>query len=1406
VYNGTISEPDGSHQQIEETKNSMSEPVDTLGSYVPALILQQLADDPVPLAAPRADNFPAAVLFADIKGFTPLTEKLAQRGIAGAEELSRVLYNYFDVLITLITEHGGDVIKFAGDAVLTIWPADDGDLGSATRQAAQCALAIQSRLHNYPATDDVHLAMKIGLGAGRVSLLQIGGVFARWEAILIGTPIVQASRAEGNALPSQVIIDPECWGLAQDELKVELLTTAEGRQVLRLDSVREPLSLKATTFPRLQVTAETALRAYIPGAILKRLSAGQMEYLAELRRVTVLFVNLPGFEQITLREEAHELMRTIQSALYKYEGSVIQLLMDDKGTTLVAAFGLPPFAHADDAARGTLAALEIQSALRDMNLQFAIGITSGQAYCGERGNERRREYTVLGDIVNLSARLMQAALKNSSGSDGTETDNFAILCDEATYHAAQSRVSFTILPAIQVKGKTTPIAVYCPEREKKAAARLQTDIIGRATERATLTHALQSLQRGKLPGVIFIEGEAGIGKSRLVDDMRQQAREMNLNVVSGAGDAVERSSYYAWHNIFAELLGATDITDPDARLQQIEVSLDKDERERAPLLGTLWGQEWDNDLTKQLTGQVRADNTRELLLDILQKSARTTPLILILEDAHWLDSASWALLLAVSRHAHDLPILPVIAARPMPDPLPQEYVAISKLHHFTFLRLRPLSVNDATALVCQRLGVTDVPEKLSAFIREKAEGNPFFSEELAYALRDSGALEISGAECRIATNVDLQSTTFPDTVQGILASRIDRLTPQQQLTLKVASVIGRMFAVSLLREIHPVETDKPKLRGYLDTLERLEFTPRAVQYSDEQYFFKHVITREVAYNLMLFSQRRALHRAIAEWYEHTFGDDLAPHYSTLAHHWRHALDDAQPDPRQVLKTLDYLEKAGEQAQRSGSYREAVEYFTQALALEGEQKKPNLVPVLRLARWERSLGEAYFGLGRNPEARHHVNQALTLLHQPASMTSIQVGAGLLVETLKQIWHRIPLIQKKQTTQLIGKNETTLEVVRSYNLQATLKVLTNETDASTVYTNLRVLNLAETAGESSPELAGAYGFMCVTAGIIPWHAQARRYGNLARQTAKNLDNLATLALTMGNVSIYYTGIGQWVQAKEGFEQATEIFERLGDRQNWTLYMATLCFLAGFQGNFVNWQEMTFVFYQVAHANEHVEHQAWALNGRAMTLMRLGQLEEAAKVMNTALPLLASLPESDLGGIFAQGTIAILCLHQGQFVRARQAADAASRLLSKTSIPYFTLLDSYAAVADVYLALWEIEKMQTRTNLEIRELAWQACKALHRFARTYPIGRPHAWLCQGLYDWLNGKHSKAQRAWHKSIAYADQLAMPYEEGLAHYELGRHSKGNERQTHLTHAIEIFERLGVMYDLEKARAAKGTS
>ncbi len=594
---------------------------------------------------------------------------------------------------------------------------------------------------------------------------------------------------------------------------------------------------------------------------------------------------------------------------------------------------------------------------------------------------------MIGDVVNLAARLMQAA----------DDD---ILCDEATCQLAQSRLAFDALPAVCVKGKSEAVAVYHPSGEagrRKKATRPHAVMVGRVAEREVLTERLRTLEKGT-GGVVVVEGEAGIGKSRLVEDLLDQAESFAVTSMLGWGDAIEQATlYYAWRPVFAQLLDLDLLADtPEAQRKRVMARLEASPEllDLAPLMNAVLPLDLpDNELTAQMRGEARANKTHDLLLQILQEAVSASPLLLVLEDAHWLDSASWALAKLVSRDVQ--PVLLVLATRPMPDPPPSEYSQLLHDPDLVHLRLGALSPNQALSLVCARLGVTELPGSVADFIRHRTEGHPFFSEELAYALRDSGLITVEDGICRVAPQAgDLRTLRFPDTVQGVIAGRIDRLTPHEQLVLKVASVIGRVFPFCILHDIHPVEADRPCLTDHLSRLEQLDITPLETPEPDLAYIFKHIITQEVAYNLMLFAHRQLLHRTIAEWYERVYVDDLSPYYPLLTHHWSIAGD--------ATKAIDYLEKAGDQALRSGACREAAGFFTRALEMDKEQKTRS--ERRRRGRWERRLGSALYGLGQFDRAREHLQRALALLGWPLPRTTFGLAVGVLGQLAFQILHR------------------------------------------------------------------------------------------------------------------------------------------------------------------------------------------------------------------------------------------------------------------------------------------------------------------------------------------------------------------------------------------------------------------
>jgi class 3 adenylate cyclase/tetratricopeptide (TPR) repeat protein len=1359
----------------------MASLVEAFASYVPALILRRFAADPTPLDAPEQDRFPAALLFADISGFTPLTERLAQRGPAGAEELSELLNTHFGQLIALIAVHGGDVVRFVGDALIALWTTTEGedDLATATRRAVQCGLAVQTALNEHEAAEGLHLSLRVGVGAGEVLTMYVGGVNDRWELLLTGAPVDQMGAAEQQAHPGEVVLSPEAWQLVADACA----GTPRGRGHVRVDEVRRPLPLRAALSPTLGPEAEAAVRGFVPGAVRSRLAAGQSDWLAELRRVTMLFVSLPDLDHVTPMSlpQTQRVIETLQRALYRYEGSLNPLMVDEKGVALVAAMGLPPLAHEDDAVRGVQAAQAMQAQLTEIGMRCAIGVATGRVFCGAIGSAERREYTMSGNVVVLAARLMQAA-------------NDEILCDAETFHAAQSRIDFDALPAFIVKGRADSFAVYGP-RGQVPSFRRRRPMFGRAAERERLAGRLEALQTGE-GSLVLIEGEAGIGKSRLVGELLDRAR--GVTALDGAGDAIEKSTpYHAWRPVFDALLSVEGLTDPEARRRRVlnRLHAESEWHRLAPLLnGVLLLDLPESEFTAQMTGQVRADNTHDLLLHLLQTAASEAPTVLVLEDAHWLDSASWALTHLVAQEVH--PLLLVIVTRPMAESLPAEYRQLLQNPDIERLPLEALPQEDALALVCQRLAVARLPEPVAALICEKAQGNPFFTEELAYALRDAGLIQIKG-ECRLAPGVDLATVSFPDSVQGVITGRIDRLPPSQQLALKAASVIGRSFAFRILRDIYPIASDRGRLPDHLNTLARLDFTPLESAEPDLAYLFKHVITQEVAYNLMLFAQRRQLHRAVAEWYESHQAEALSPFYPLLAHHWSRAEEEA--------KTLDYLEKAGEQALRSGAYQEAVEFLSEALALDVRAQEGGGPGIGRLgrARRERELGEAHVGLGHLEESRVHTERALSLLGLPVPSTRSRLVTSIVGQIIVQVLHR--LWPDRLVASSPEHRDIYWQAAKAYERIGHLAYYAQDL-LVVVNAALRNLNLAERVG-SAPELARSLA-VGIAVSLVPLHRVAEFYCRRAEKIVEGIDDLSARAWVFELTGLYHFSVGRWSEGRARLQQAVEIAHRVGDWRRWEESSTQLSVLEYYQGHFAHAAKQFEEVWTAARRRGNDQGQAWGLCGQAVSVLRLGRTDEAAALLEEA----TALREERIGrteAIWVYGSLAVARWRHCEQALALQAAADAMRLIIHSQPLANYALEGYAGAAEVYLAQWKASSdAPAAIRVAHAKLARQACKSLHRYARVLPIGQPRAWLLQGTADWLEGKLPRASKAWQKSLAAAERLAMPYEEGLAHYELGRHlgTEDPARAVHLARACEIFAQLAAAYDLERARAASEAS
>jgi len=1343
-----------------------------LASFLPDRLVRRLVEDPQGAGQAHADRTVGALLLADISGFTAITERLA-RAPDGAERLRGLLDRAFQPLLELICDTGGDVFKFAGDALLACWPAAGPDQGrglaAATAAAAGCAEAMQAALGRFAAAERLPLALRIGVGAGEVVVLDVGGERDRRELLVAGAAVPETTGAAGRARPGQVVLSAAARDLAERAL---------GGHGAPAQAATDPAGPGPGGPAATRTPAAALVAPYVPRAMLASMVAGHEEWSAELRQITVVFANLPDLDHRIRLEEAQEVMAALQGALYRYEGSINNLTVDDKGTTLVAALGLPPLAHEDDPARGVRAALAMREALAALGRRVAIGVTTGRAFCGTVGGPRRREYTMLGAVVNLAARLMQEA------GDG-------VLCDQATATAARAALAFEALGPVRVKGRAEPVAVYRPGRPATGGGRgpeplSRVPLVGRDEERGRLAGALGRLLAdgaGRPAGVqvVVLEGEAGAGKSRLVAELVDQAAAAGVPVLAGAGDAVERNTpWHAWRELFGRL-PAFDVAGREASRRVVLDLLgpDPELRDLAPLLNPVLALELpETARSAELSGQGRADRTRDLLVRLLRAVVGDRPVVVVIEDAHWLDSASTGLVLALSRER--MPLLLVIATRSrgevrtVADELGWgAYRRLLRAPNLERLVLDRLPSEAVEALVGQRLGAASVPRVLADLVEEKSEGNPLFTEELTYALRDAGLVRVVDGHVELASDVpDVLARRLPHTVYGAVTSRIDRLSPTQQLTVKVASVIGRVFAVVILRDVHPLRgAVAATLTRDLAEIERADLTVLDSPEPDLSYLFKHVIIQESAYNLMLLSQRRQLHRSVAEWYEGSGGGDLA----LLAHHWRLA---EVPD-----KAVHYLERAGADALREGAYAEALRFFTALLELDDEGPGPPAAigrrpgtpeaRSIRRARWEHQLGDAYLGLGQLAPEQEHLHVALALLGRRTPASGRQLPGRLAWQTGQQLRNRVwprPLVARSAATR------AALEEAAEVYERLFLVEYHASNRARAVHQAVKGLNLAESAG-ARPVEARLAAACSVAAGLLARHRLAEAYLRHAFAAVDGTDDASARSWVLQAAALYGIGVGRWAEVGRHLAEAEAIVRRLGDPRRLAEITGLQIWERYFQGEFSGLPPILAELDRVGRQSGDAQVRSWAAAGHAVAGLRTGDLEEAAAALRRRP---------------APAAEALLALQLGDRAGAVEALRRALHRASRPPVKCYWF-DLYAMTAEVALALW----LDSRARGEGDTGPWPAMAAeavgcLGRYARVFPIGRPRARLYRGLLAWGRGRLPAARRDWRAALAAAERLGMRYDQALALDVLGRHGEPGQRPAHRERALALSERLEV--------------
>ena len=917
------------------------------------------------LAAGRAlpERSTGSALFADISGFTPLTEALV-RALGpqrGAEELPRQLNRVYDALVAEVDRYGGSVLGFAGDAITCWFPEADQDAAtpSASARAAACALALQRAMAPFGAIEiagagTASLAIKVGVASGPVRRFLVGDPAIQTIDVLAGDTIQRMAGAEHVAGRGVVVIDEAtaaALGLPAepDEWRAD---PDDGARFAVLRGLRA--EVPAAPWPALadRALGEAAYRPWLLPPVFERLRSGMGAFLTELRPVVALFLRFGGIDydgDPLAQEKLDAFVLWAQRILRAYDGYILQLTIGDKGSFFYAALGAP-IAHEDDPVRAVMAALE----LREPRLPFLepvqLGLSQGRGRTGAYGGVTRRTYGVLGDEVNMAARLMQHAPPGQ------------VIVSPAVRRATGDRFTWEPRAPITVKGKSQPVTTYRLIGLDHNTIRLHEPryalpMVGRRAELDFVLERL-ALAEGGHGQIVGVTAEAGMGKSRLVAEVVRAAWARNIAVFGGECQSYGTSTpYLVWQSVwraFFALDPAASVDDQVGALRVALARIDPALLPRLPLLGVALGLPIpDNQLTRAFDARLRKESLEALLLSCLRARAAELPLLIVLEDCHWIDALSHDLLEALARASSGMPVFILMAYRPPQVPrllAPR----VTALPHFRELALDSLLPDEVATLVRLKLGqffgdVEAVPDDLVARVNARTQGNPFYVEELLNYMRDKGVDPRDPAALR---ELDL-----PASLHSLILSRIDRLSESQKSLIKVASVIGRLFRAAILWGVSSFFGQQEQVRRELEELSALELTPLDTPDPELTYLFKHIVTQEVTYESLPYATRAVIHEQIGQYLERSSAgrDQLV---DLLAFHYDRS--------ENLPKRREYLLRAGVAAQAIYANAAAIDYLQRLLALlPADESGDALV----------RLGEVLVVVGRWDEALTRYTAAL-----------------------------------------------------------------------------------------------------------------------------------------------------------------------------------------------------------------------------------------------------------------------------------------------------------------------------------------------------------------------------------------------------------------------------------------------
>ena len=841
---------------------------------------------------------------------------------------------------------------------------------------------------------------------------------------------------------------------------------------------------------------QARLRQFIPETLLAKLESAQVQggMVGERRVVTVLFCDVKGStaaaEQLDPEEWADMMNGAFEhliTPVYHYEGTLARMM----GDAILAFFGAP-IGHEDDPQRAVLAGLEIvkniqpyrEQIKRRWGLDFdvRVGVNTGMVMVGPVGSDLHMEYTALGDAVNVAARMEQTARPGTVQIAGP------------TYRLVAPLFEFEALGPLEIKGKAEPVPAYRVLGTQAAPGRLRglggqdAPLVGRDGELAALRQALQAALGGQ-GQIICLLGEAGLGKSRLVRELRDEFEAGDDDTAAGPRRWLEAASlsyeagqpYGLLKHLLRSACGADQHDQAEAlraKLAPLIALLPTENRASAAQVSTtLFQLDADGPSGEApLEGESFKSQLLVLLPMLCRAWAGQGPLVLVFEDLHWADPASTSLLAQLLPLVNEAGLLLMYSLRPDEHaPGWQMKLAVERDYadRLTSVEVRPLSAADSGVLVDQLVPAGEFTSDLRARILARAEGNPLFVEEVVRALVENGSMA-DGSRAGLAASGETPQFEIPDNLQSLLIARIDRLVEESRRTLQIAAIVGRSFYYRVLDAILDTGTT---LDTRLGELQEANLIFEAARLPEREFSFRHALLHEAAYRTILRKHRREFHQRVGAALEALFPAQLEQYAPALGFHFEEAGD--------MTRALKYYALAGDAAYRLFAITEAEGHYARAvdLARRTEASAATLLHLYtrhgRALELQSRFNEAFAEYELMEALGHKRGDAMLELYGIAGQAQIRAMGSTAEGNLPQ------------AEALLARGLAMAQAVGDQTAEARL-----EWTRLTLYHWTDQLPQARRAGERSLELARAAG--------------------LYEQEAFSLQDLSYVYLALGDIS--------------------------------------------------------------------------------------------------------------------------------------------------------------------------------------------------------------------------------------------------------------------------------------------------